>query len=58
MRWKTQGVGKRGGLRLIYYWDKQNEVIYMLLVYPKNKQEDLTPSQLKVIKNLIKEFLL
>lgn len=58
MRWNLQGGGKRGGLRLIYYWDKLNEKIYMLLIYQKNKQEDLTPSQLKIIKNLIKELLL
>jgi len=58
MRWHLQGGGKRGGLRLIYFWDKLNERIYMLLIYKKNKQEDFTPSQLKIIKNLIKELLL
>jgi mRNA-degrading endonuclease RelE of RelBE toxin-antitoxin system len=57
IRWKIQGSGKRGGLRLIYYWDGPNNIIYMLLVYKKSKQEDLTPNQLKILKDLVKELL-
>ena len=57
IRWKSGGSGKRGGLRVIYYWDVPVEAIYMLLIYKKSKQEDLTPNQLKILRNLIKEFL-
>jgi mRNA-degrading endonuclease RelE of RelBE toxin-antitoxin system len=57
IRWKSSGSGKRGGLRLIYFWDVQEDRIYMLLIYKKSKQEDLTPSQLKILRNLVKEFL-
>lgn len=57
IRWKRSGAGKRGGLRLIYYWDKDDDAIYMLFVYPKNDQEDLTPSQLRVLRKLVKEEL-
>ncbi len=57
IRWKIQGSGKRGGLRLIYYWDSPNNIIYMLLVYKKSKQEDLTTNQLKILKDLVKELL-
>ena len=57
IRWKSSGSGKRGGLRLIYFWDVQVDRIYMLLIYKKSKQEDLTPSQLKILRNLVKEFL-
>jgi mRNA-degrading endonuclease RelE of RelBE toxin-antitoxin system len=49
--------GKRGGLRLIYYWDTPNDTIYMLFIYKKSKQEDLTPEQLKKLRNLVKEWL-
>ena len=51
------GSGKRGGLRLIYFWDVPQNRIYMLLIYKKSKQEDLTQNQLKILRNLIKEFL-
>jgi hypothetical protein len=57
IRWKSSGSGKRGGLKLIYFWDVQEDRIYMLLIYKKSKQEDLTPSQLKILRNLVKEFL-
>ena len=57
IRWKSSGSGKRGGLRLIYFWDVLEDRIYMLLIYKKSKQEDLTPSQLKILRNLVKEFL-
>jgi len=57
IRWKSGGSGKRGGLRLIYFWDVPEDIIYMLLIYKKSKQEDLTPNQLKTLRNLVKEFL-
>jgi len=55
LRWTLKGRGKRGGLRLIYYWDKPNDRIYMLLPYVKTDQEDLTPTQLKVLRKLVQE---
>jgi mRNA-degrading endonuclease RelE of RelBE toxin-antitoxin system len=57
IRWKSGGSGKRGGLRLIYFWDAPEDIIYMLLIYKKSKQKDLTPNQVKTLRNLVKEFL-
>ena len=57
IRWQIHGSGKRGGLRLIYFWDVPAETIYMLLMYKKSKQEDLTPNQLKTLRSLVKELL-
>ncbi len=57
IRWKSGGSGKRGGLRVIYFWGVPEDTIYMLLIYKKSKQEDLTPNQLKTLRNLVKEFL-
>jgi mRNA-degrading endonuclease RelE of RelBE toxin-antitoxin system len=57
IRWNLPGSGKRGGLRIIYYWDVPEDTIYMLLPFKKSKQEDLTPAQLKVLRDLIKEGL-
>jgi hypothetical protein len=54
LRWRFHGKGKRGGCRVIYYWDKQ-DAIYMLFVYPKSKQEDLTPAQIKLLGKLVRE---
>ncbi|MBF0235947.1 Toxin higB-2 [Desulfamplus magnetovallimortis] len=57
IRCSFQGRGKRGGLRLIYYLDNPNETIYMLLIYKKSKQTNLSPDQIKILKDLIKELL-
>jgi len=57
VRWGSAGKGKRGGLRVIYYWNKAEEYIYMLLVYGKSRQEDLTKEQLRTLRKLVKENL-
>ena len=56
IRWSAQGRGKRGGIRIIYYLLEKDE-IYLLFAYPKNKQEDLTNEQLRVLRTLVREEL-
>jgi len=51
LRWAGSGRGKRGGLRVIYYWWVSRDRITMLMAYPKAEQDDLTPNQLKLLKN-------
>ena len=53
MRWPGSGRGKRGGLRIIYYWNVPGSTILLLLAYPKSEQDDLTPEQLKLLKSII-----
>jgi mRNA-degrading endonuclease RelE of RelBE toxin-antitoxin system len=54
----VSGRGKSSGVRIIYYWIMKRNTILMLLVYPKNEQDNLTPSQLKVLKSLVEKELL
>lgn len=56
IRWNLSGHGKRGSLRIIYYWDEQ-DIIYMLYPYKKSETEDLTKDQIKVLSSLVKEWL-
>ena len=53
IRWKLEGRGKRGGVRVIYYWAVTDDQIFMLFAYAKNEQEDLTKDQLSVLKKLV-----
>lgn len=55
LRWAVPGRGKRGGVRLIYYWEPGKQTFYMLYLYAKNEQEDLTFEQLKVLARLVRE---
>lgn len=57
MRWTIPGKGKRGGLRVIYYWDVAQEKFYMLLPYRKSEKEDLSKDQIKILSQLVKEWL-
>ena len=55
--WARPGAGKRGGLRVIYYWAPKERSFYMLYAYSKNEQEDLTPAQARLLGQLArKEF--
>jgi hypothetical protein len=56
IRWSLPGSGKRGALRVIYYWTPP-DTVFMLFPYRKTEQEDLTPDQLKLLRKLVKEFL-
>jgi len=57
LRWNLPRAGKRGSLRIVYFWDTPSDTIYMLLAYNKSKQEDLTQDQPRVLSGLIKEWL-
>ena len=53
LRWRAHGRGKRGGLRVIYYcWSAH--WLYMIFVYAKTEQDDLTPEQLRVLRAYVK----
>lgn len=53
LRWAGSGRGKRGGLRVIYYWWVSKDRISMLLAYPKNEMDDLSADQLKLLKQAL-----
>ena len=55
LRWAARGRGKRGGLRLIYYWAPQEQAFYMLYVYAKSEQSDVTPAQVKILRRIVRE---
>ena len=55
VRWGAGGHGKRGGVLIIYYWDKARGTFYMLFAYSKSEQEDLNPEQLQLLSRLVRE---
>jgi hypothetical protein len=56
LRWAAQGRGKRGGARVIYYWHVPKSHVYLIYGYVKSKREDLTPQQVKVLAELMKDL--
>jgi len=57
VRWRSATKGKRGGLRVIYYWYVSEDEIYMLLAYGKGEKDDLTPKELKLLRGLVQEAM-
>ncbi|MCO5187647.1 MAG: type II toxin-antitoxin system RelE/ParE family toxin [Anaerolineae bacterium] len=55
LRWGLRKQGKRGGIRVIYYWAVAQDQILMLAMYPKNVQSNLSHAQLKVLRQVIEE---
>ncbi len=53
VRWKLPGRGKRGGMRVIYYWKSAMGQIFLVFLYPKNVRSDLTPAELRTLRKLI-----
>jgi hypothetical protein len=49
LRWSRQGMGKSGGIRVIYYWAKTREQIYMLTAYSKSERENIDAATLAKI---------
>jgi mRNA-degrading endonuclease RelE of RelBE toxin-antitoxin system len=56
IRWNLPGKGKRGGLRIIYYFDPP-ETTYLIFPYQKSRKEDLTQQQIKLLAQLMEEYL-
>jgi len=57
VRWRSATKGKRGGIRVIYYWYVDEKELFMLLAYGKGEKDDLTPKELKTLRSLIQETL-
>jgi mRNA-degrading endonuclease RelE of RelBE toxin-antitoxin system len=54
IRWGSHGKGKRGGVRIIYYFYNESAPVFLLAVYGKGEQENLTSEQKKQISVLAK----
>lgn len=53
IRWASGSQGKSGGVRIIYYWMKSKDQIYLLAIYSKSEKENLSKKDLKKVKELL-----
>lgn len=52
-----RGKGKRGGLRVVYYWWSAGMQFWLFTLFDKDEMADLTPKQRKAFKALLKAEL-
>lgn len=56
IRWAIGNKGKSGGVRVIYYTAMPKGKIYLLLLYAKNEQENLTAEQRAIVKKIVEQL--
>jgi len=59
LRWydERRHKGKRGGLRVIYYWLEHTSQFWMFAIYDKDEMSTLSPDQEKQLKQAIEREL-
>jgi len=58
LRWRDErrGKGKRGGLRIIYYYLAEGSQIWLVALYDKHEADDLTATERRFYRGLIEEI--
>ena len=54
---ERRGKGKRGGLRVIYYWWDTGLQFWLFTIYDKDEMPDLTKAQRETLKQMTKKEL-
>jgi putative transcriptional regulator len=54
---EKRSKGKRGGMRVIYYWWDTGSQFWLFTVFDKDEMSDLTASERKALKEMIKREL-
>ena len=52
-----RGKGKRGGLRVIYFWWEAGRQFWLFTLYDKDETADLTVKERKSLKDMLKREL-
>lgn len=52
-----RGKGKRGGLRVIYFWWEAGRQFWLFTLYDKNEMDDLSAAQRRMFKALLDDEL-
>lgn len=52
-----RGKGKRGGLRMIYFWWESGRQFWLFTLYDKDEMEDLGSKEKKALKDILKREL-
>ncbi|KAA8980817.1 type II toxin-antitoxin system RelE/ParE family toxin [Halospina sp. K52047b] len=55
LRFKGKGKGRRGGLRIIYYWFVDGQQFWLFTLYSKGEMANLTEDEKKVLKRLLEQ---
>ncbi len=57
IRWAAKGSGKRGGVRIIYYYLSAQVIIFLLAIYAKNEKEALSKHEQNLIGKKLQDMI-
>jgi len=55
-RWARKGIGKSGGIRVIYFYVDSPGVVYMISTFAKSEKANLSPKERNALYDLAKRF--
>jgi hypothetical protein len=53
IRWAREGMGKRGGTRVIYYYHNERLPVFLLSAYAKNRKPNLSKAERNAMRRLV-----
>jgi hypothetical protein len=53
IRWALEGMGERGGARVIYYYHNEHLPVFLLSAYAKNRKTNLSRAERNAMKRLV-----
>jgi hypothetical protein len=57
LRWKREGTGKSGGVRVIYYFHNELYPLFLLTLFGKSEKENISKAERNMLANLTEELL-
>lgn len=57
LRWAREGMGKSGGVRVIYYYHDERIPLYLLSVFGKNQKANLSQAEANELSKLVKSLV-
>ncbi|MCI5130836.1 MAG: addiction module toxin RelE [Candidatus Electrothrix sp. EH2] len=57
LRWKREGYGKSGGVRVIYYFHDDRYPLFLLTLFGKSEKANISKAERNILAKLAEELL-
>lgn len=56
IRWGRKGIGKRGGVRIIYFYYDMENPLFLITLYAKAERGDISPDEKRLFTEYVAEL--
>ena len=57
LRWARSGGGKSGGVRVIYYFHSEMMPLYLLSIFGKNEETNISMEEKKILAKVVRQLV-